>query len=437
MSKTVIRVVIAIVVLALVFGAGTVAGGGIVYALTRSGPNSGLAGQIRERLDGIRRLGPTITLASQDDQDGGEGLVIAGVMDDGPAAAAGVVRGDILLRLDDQTIASYADLLSALRDRDPGDTVTLTVLHGDDERTLAATLGDRDGQAYLGIVPCIGMGGEASIQLTVQGQAAGARVISVVDGSPADRAGLEAGDTITSVDGEALSAENDLAGLISAYAPGDEVTLDVTRRTAEGDGQDETLTLTVTLGEHPDDASRAYLGIEYRMLPFAAIEEWVTPEGDWDRPFGWQPGDELGPMPYGLGAVAGVVVGEVAEGGPAGDAGVLEGDLITAIDGVEVQTPQAVLDVLADHEPGDRVTLTVLSSGDDEPHEVEVTLGAHPDDEERAYLGVTIGGSVRFRRFGDGEEGELPFRFTPPFDFDFDFDFDFPLPAPGKTQPSA
>ena len=69
---------------------------------------------------------------------------------------------------------------------------------------------------------------------------------AVVSGSPADEAGLEAGDIITAVDGLAVDRDNPLDLQVLRFAPGDAITLDVLR-----DG--ETMTLEATLGERPAD----------------------------------------------------------------------------------------------------------------------------------------------------------------------------------------
>jgi putative serine protease PepD len=72
----------------------------------------------------------------------------------------------------------------------------------------------------------------------------GAEVASVKSGSPADDAGLEAGDVITAVDGTSVSAADDVTSAINAKSPGDQITLTITR-----DG--ERSTLDVTLGTRP------------------------------------------------------------------------------------------------------------------------------------------------------------------------------------------
>ena len=72
----------------------------------------------------------------------------------------------------------------------------------------------------------------------------GALVAMVAEGSAAEDAGLEGGDIVTEMDGEPIMSMVDLAGEISAHAPGDEVTLKVVR-------SGETRTIEVTLGAAP------------------------------------------------------------------------------------------------------------------------------------------------------------------------------------------
>jgi len=73
----------------------------------------------------------------------------------------------------------------------------------------------------------------------------------------------------------------------------------------------------------------------------------------------------------------GVLVQTVVQGGPAAKAGLRSGDVIVAIDGVEVQDMDNLIVYLADHTSvGQRVTLTVLRGG--AKRSVTVTLGERP-----------------------------------------------------------
>jgi putative serine protease PepD len=72
----------------------------------------------------------------------------------------------------------------------------------------------------------------------------GARITQVAGGSPADDAGLAAGDVVTAIDGTPVESSADLVTAVSEKQPGDTVTLTVTR-----DGA--TRTVEVELGDRP------------------------------------------------------------------------------------------------------------------------------------------------------------------------------------------
>jgi S1-C subfamily serine protease len=79
---------------------------------------------------------------------------------------------------------------------------------------------------------------------TTPNGASGAYVKSVTPGGPADSAGIQPGDLITAVDGTQIHAFDELRGTISAYNPGDTVTV-----TIERDGQSSQVQVTLgTLG---------------------------------------------------------------------------------------------------------------------------------------------------------------------------------------------
>src|SRR5579863_1249624 len=74
----------------------------------------------------------------------------------------------------------------------------------------------------------------------VYGTGTGVTVSSVVPGSPADQAGLKTGDTITAVDGRAVSKGNDLVSDIASRKPGSKVKLAFIRN---GKSQEATVTI--------------------------------------------------------------------------------------------------------------------------------------------------------------------------------------------------
>ena len=133
------------------------------------------------------------------------------------------------------------------------------------------------------------------------------------DGSPAAKAGIEAGDVITSVNGTDVKDSRDLARTISMMAPGSSVKLDVLHK-------GEAKTVTLTLGEMPNDrqanagetSSKAMAGTPHLGLSLAPAGE---VEGAGQK---------------------GVVVTSVDPEGPAADHGFQTGDVILNVGGKAV-----------------------------------------------------------------------------------------------------
>jgi S1-C subfamily serine protease len=71
-------------------------------------------------------------------------LMVRTLADEGPATAAGMQPGDVILGVADQPVASMADFYRKLwRTAGPGDKVALTVLKGARIHTVTITAGDR------------------------------------------------------------------------------------------------------------------------------------------------------------------------------------------------------------------------------------------------------------------------------------------------------
>jgi putative serine protease PepD len=73
----------------------------------------------------------------------------------------------------------------------------------------------------------------------------------------------------------------------------------------------------------------------------------------------------------------GAEVGEATAGGPAAEAGIRPGDVITEVDGKHVQDPEDVATAIEDDKPGDKVDVKVQRGGSE--HTLQVTLGRRPD----------------------------------------------------------
>lgn len=144
----------------------------------------------------------------------------------------------------------------------------------------------------------------------------GALVSSVVEGGPAERAGIQAGDVILQFGGKPIEDERDLARVVSATPPGKRVEVSLWR-------DRRGMTLTVEVGEtEPEKIAPA------GVLPGASFEiagmvlDDLSPDMREERGF---PEDALG-----------VLVADVEPGSPAAERGFAPNDIITRLSDREI-----------------------------------------------------------------------------------------------------
>jgi len=82
-------------------------------------------------------------------------------------------------------------------------------------------------------------------------------------------------------------------------------------------------------------------------------------------------------QPAGAFGSAGVLVGSVIAGGPVARAGVVAGDVLTALDGRSIASPAKLVSALLVHHPGNTVTLT-WSDASGQTHTATITLASGP-----------------------------------------------------------
>jgi serine protease Do len=156
-------------------------------------------------------------------------------------------------------------------------------------------------------------------------EARGAIVDEPQSDSPAAKAGIQAGDVITAVNGTQVKDSRDVARKVGTLAPGSSVKFDILR-----DGQSKTMTLT--LGEMPNQQQAK------------ADREQASPNAD-------VPHIGLSVAPAGEVAGSGnkgVVVTGVDPNGPAADHGFQTGDVILDVAGKAVATVSDVRKALTD-----------------------------------------------------------------------------------------
>lgn len=157
----------------------------------------------------------------------------------------------------------------------------------------------------------------------------GVLVTDVEKDSPAEAAGLEAGDVITAVDETAITAEN-VSDVIASYGVGDTVTLVVIRG-------EETLELQATLAARPESlTTMPMLSLSSRPMLGITLEE-----------------SDAGPR-----------ITEVLEGSPAAEIGLQVGDTIKTVNGTSVTTVEEAVNAVRDHNASTEITLTVERDGE-------------------------------------------------------------------------
>ncbi len=207
----------------------------------------------------------------------------------------------------------------------------------------------------------------------------GVSILSVESGSPAEQAGLEAGEIITAVNGEQIDRPSDLASAISSARPGDTVTLEVTR------ADQSTREVSVKLDENPEKTGQAWLGLRYGP----SIDFPDLPGDNGDNP-------ERQPLlprelPFDKNWThPGALISEVISGSPADKAGLKVGQMIQAVDGETLNDPNRLPEIIAGYKVGDTVTLSILDPGQTSgtARDVQVVLGENPDKAGQTWLGI-------------------------------------------------
>lgn len=203
----------------------------------------------------------------------------------------------------------------------------------------------------------------------------GVGVESVVEGSPAQAAGLQKGDVIVRVNGDEITSTRKLTRLIGEISPDHQARLTVMRGGSERE-------INVTVGKRPGirfgEGSFQWSGpigkFEMPQMPdlpnlqnLPRIEV-PFPPGVPDMPMTWsfgrrQIGVGVTPLTKQLaghfGVDSGVLVNNVRENSAAAKAGVRAGDVITEIDGKPVKGDSDLIRALGEKKDGS-VTLTIV-----------------------------------------------------------------------------
>lgn len=233
----------------------------------------------------------------------GDGILVQGVSEDSPAAEAGLRVNDVIVKVNDAKITGPEEFRTQLKKFKPQDVVDVTYMRGGKSRTAKITLGERKEADFnwkamsklKALAPHAadeeGMPFEWHALSTAKGAFAGivtqtlneglsgyfkvksgALISEVVKDSPAEKAGLKAGDVIIRIGDKAIESSSDVSQAIRAREPGDAVDFVVVR-----DGKE--LTVKITLGDRADQRD---LGGNMLFFDDDGEHQFIWPEVDAD-----------------------------------------------------------------------------------------------------------------------------------------------------------
>jgi putative serine protease PepD len=99
--------------------------------------------ELRAQSGGAPRAEGYLGVELDDRRDGGQGAVVTSVQAGTPAADAGMEAGDLVVAADGAAIDGATGLVAAIRDLQPGDSTTITVMRNGERIDLTVTLTER------------------------------------------------------------------------------------------------------------------------------------------------------------------------------------------------------------------------------------------------------------------------------------------------------
>ena len=202
--------------------------------------------------------------------------VVEGSAPGSPAAKAGIKSGERVVSVDAQSIKSLNDFKFAMGTRYAGDRVKVTL--EDDKGSTRSLEIELVGElpkylpAALGIIPS-------------REERKGLVIDFIIAGSPAESAGLQAGDTLVSFNNEPVDSWNQLRVALRGLLPETEVA--VGWRTAAGEGRKRELKLahqSANFVDIPVKGMKSSFTISVEQMPEFSNRYWLVQNGNADTP---------------------------------------------------------------------------------------------------------------------------------------------------------
>src|SRR6267142_1081058 len=179
----------------------------------------------------------TDELAAGFGASGKGGVLVADVMKDSPAEAAGMKAGDIVVDLGGTPIREVTELQKRVAAIPPGRPVAMTVLRDRKPTKLTVKVGEQPGEETMVAAAPKGTGLGVTVEALTEEAAqtfglrsgSGVLVTEVTPGSVAEAAGIKEGDLILEVNRRRTATVEDFKKAVAALKPGDAVPVQVER----------------------------------------------------------------------------------------------------------------------------------------------------------------------------------------------------------------
>jgi serine protease Do len=168
-----------------------------------------------------------------------QGALVAEVTSDSPAAKAGIHRGDVIVGFNGETIKDSHDLPALVAKTPVGEAATVTLRRNGKTQQVHVTVGKMPGEKAAAEAPSQASQSQWGLQLQdVTPQVArqrglagesGVMVVGVEPDSPAERAGLQAGDVIREVNRQPVQSVQEVRDALAKADPQDSLVLLVKR----------------------------------------------------------------------------------------------------------------------------------------------------------------------------------------------------------------
>lgn len=185
-------------------------------------------GQVTRGFLGIVPQDLTPQLASSFGIKDTKGALVAQVEDNGPAAAAGLQRGDVIREMNGTVILGAGDLRLQVAELAPGSALSLKVLRNGAEKSISVKVGTRPGEAVSKLAPSLDSNPSGKLGVSVQdlnpqvarqlglpSNASGVVITQVQPDSPAAEAGIMRGDVVQEVNRQPVKSSADFRDAVS------------------------------------------------------------------------------------------------------------------------------------------------------------------------------------------------------------------------------